>query len=78
MDLLHCDPAKPDKSCKSTAEKIVELLNEHNFHEHLDKMTFSSDYALYKGILAELKKLGRVEKFQISKIVYEILFFNPL
>ena len=59
LDLSPCDPAKPDKSVKKSAEKLVEFIhNKMNLDNQHKGMTFTSDCAIYKGVIPAMENLG--------------------
>ena len=59
LDLSPCDPAKPDKSVKKSAEKLVEFIHDKmNLDNQHSGMTFTSDCAIYKGVIPVMETLG--------------------
>ena len=59
MNLHSCDPSKPDKSIKRTAEMLVDFIHGQMKLEDNYRTTFTSDCAIYKGIIPEMENLGK-------------------
>lgn len=86
LELLKCDPSKPDKTAEATAEKLLAFIHgEMNLKEYDDFLTFTSDYAIYGSIIKAMNKLGSdlkliytVKRFGSKSDILEPNIFNRL
>ena len=81
LELLECDPSKPDKTAEATAEKLLAFIHgEMNLKEYDDFLTFTSDYAIYGSIIKAMNKLGSDLKliYTVKSDISEPNIFNRL
>ena len=59
LSLEECDKFIGEKTCEATAHKLYDFLSKKmNLLDHMSKVTFTSDHAIYEGIEKYLNQLG--------------------